>query len=103
MVLTEPITEENVASIIWDLKKKIQTDRKIKGNKADVMVKDSNIPFNWYNISVKEFNKISKYKELEIEIEKMCHLKTITVPVKKEMTDLNKKSKEWHAFFCNDV
>ena len=31
------------------------------------------------NISVKKYNKISKY--LEIEIEKMKHLKTISIPV----------------------
>ena len=31
------------------------------------------------NISVKEYNKISKYKDLEMEIEKMWHLKTTTV------------------------
>ena len=34
------------------------------------------------NRSVKEYNKIIKYKNLEIEIEKMLHLKTTTVPVR---------------------
>ena len=33
------------------------------------------------NISIKEYYKISKYKDLEIEIKKMWWLKTITVPV----------------------
>ena len=33
------------------------------------------------NISVKEYNKISKYKDLEKEIEKMWHFKTTTVPL----------------------
>ena len=33
------------------------------------------------NISVKEFEKLSKYKDLEIEIEEMWHMKTKTVPV----------------------
>ena len=33
------------------------------------------------NISVKEFDKLSKYKELQIEIERMWHLKTTIVPV----------------------
>ena len=32
-------------------------------------------------ILVKEYDKISKYKYLEIEIEKMRRLKTTTVPV----------------------
>ena len=40
---------------------------------------------NWYvsannNLSIKEYNKISKYKDLEIEIEKMRYLKPISVP-----------------------
>ena len=33
------------------------------------------------NISVKEYNKISKYKHMEIEIEKMRHFNPATVPV----------------------
>ena len=31
------------------------------------------------NISIKEYNKMSKYEDLEIEIEKMWYLKTTTV------------------------
>ena len=33
------------------------------------------------NISVKEYNKISQYKDLEIEIEKMWYFKTTTESV----------------------
>ena len=33
------------------------------------------------NISVKKYNKISNYKDLEIETEKMWHLKTTTLSV----------------------
>ena len=33
------------------------------------------------NILFKEFNRIYKYKNLEIEIEQMWHIKTNTVPV----------------------
>ena len=39
------------------------------------------VPIN-KNKSVKEDNKISKYKGLKIEIEKMWHLKTTTMPVR---------------------
>ena len=33
------------------------------------------------NISVKEYNKISKYKHMEIETEKMWHLKITTMEI----------------------
>ena len=33
------------------------------------------------NVSAKVFEKLSKYKDLEIEVEKMWHLKTKTLPV----------------------
>ena len=33
------------------------------------------------NVSVVEFEKLSKYKDFEIEVEKLWHMKTVTVPV----------------------
>ena len=33
------------------------------------------------NVSLKIFEKLSKYKDLEIEVTKMWHLKTTTLPV----------------------
>ena len=32
------------------------------------------------NISVKEYNKVNKYKDLEIEIDKLWQLKSTTLP-----------------------
>ena len=33
------------------------------------------------DVSVEEFEKLSKYKYLEIEVEKLCHMETMTIPV----------------------
>ena len=33
------------------------------------------------NVSVAEFEKLSKYKNLELEVEKLWHMKTVTIPV----------------------
>ena len=41
---------------------------------------DVAVPAN-KNISLKEFQKLSKYKDLEIEVTKMLKLKTKTIPV----------------------
>jgi len=66
------------------------TDKTIKANKPDIIIKDKQektcmlidmaIPSDW-NTSVKVAEKLSKYKDLEIEITKMWGLKTIAVPV----------------------
>ena len=58
----------------------LQTDRKIKNNKPDVVVKgykriDMSVSID-NNISDKEHDKITNYKHLEIETEKMWRLKT---------------------------
>ena len=33
------------------------------------------------NVSIAEFEKLSKYKDLEIEVEKLWHMKIVTIPV----------------------
>ena len=67
----------------------IHTDRIIQANRPDIVVKNHNdktcfptdmsVPSDT-NVSRKIFEKLSKYKDLEIEVTKMWHLKT-TLPV----------------------
>ena len=77
----EPITNTKGATIAWDFA--IQTDKNIKSNRPHTVLKnwkrktgllsDMFVPTD-NNISVKKYNKISKYKNLETEIEKMWEL-----------------------------
>ncbi|XP_037772667.1 uncharacterized protein LOC119568279 [Penaeus monodon] len=86
----------------------VHTDREIKANRPDIIIKwkasksclpiDVSIPTD-KNTSIKICEKLSKYKDLEIEIERMWGMKTTTVPVvigalgiiKKGTEDLIKK------------
>ena len=82
------VVEKDHVTILWDFP--INTDRTIKANRPDIVVKDRqkrtcllidmSVPSD-KNIAVKEFDKLSKYKDLEIEIQKMWKLKASTVPV----------------------
>ena len=82
------VTENDQVTILWDMP--IQTDREITANRPDIVVKDKvnktcllidmSVPTE-RNISIKTMEKLSKYKDLEIEIERMWGLKATTVPV----------------------
>ena len=75
-------------TILWDFP--IRTDRTKQANRPDIVIKhkqnktcqliDMSVPSD-SNISAKEFEKLSKYKDLEIEIAKMWKMKTKTIPV----------------------
>ncbi|XP_022790231.1 uncharacterized protein LOC111329731 [Stylophora pistillata] len=78
----------------------IQTDKKIKANRPDIVVKDKeertymlinmSIPTE-RNTPLKTAEKLSKYKDLGIEIEKTWGMKPTTVPVIIEVLGLVKK------------
>ena len=82
------VIESTEVTILWDFS--INTDRKIEANRLDITIKnfeenacimiDVTVPAD-KNISLKEFQKLSKYKDLEIEVTKMWKLKTKTIPV----------------------
>ena len=81
------VTENNEAIILCDMP--IQSDREIKANRSDIVVKDKkqrtcqliekSVPTERNN-SIKTTEKFSKYKDLEIEVEKMWGMNTTTIP-----------------------
>jgi hypothetical protein len=68
----------------------VQTDRTIPNNKPDIIIRDDEkgtcmlidvaIPGDG-NVRKKEAEKILKYKDLIIEIQRMCNVKTKVTPV----------------------
>ena len=68
----------------------IHTDRELSANKPDIVIKDHadrccklidvSVPAD-RNTSMKVIEKLSKYKDLEIEIARMWGMRTETVPV----------------------
>ena len=82
------IVDNPKVTILWNFP--TRTDRTIQANRPDIVIKhkqnktcqliDMSVPSD-RNISAKEFEKLSKYKDLEIEIAKMWKMKTKTIPV----------------------
>ena len=80
--------ENKNATILWDFD--IHTDRTIQANRTDIVVKNHNaktcflidmsVPSNT-NVSLKIFEKLGKYKDLETEVTKTWHLNTTTLLV----------------------
>ena len=74
--------------ILWDMP--IQTNCEIRANRPDIVIKNKqeksyllinmSIPTE-KNTSVKVIGNRSKYKDLEVEIERMRGMKAITIPV----------------------
>ena len=68
----------------------VQTDRHISANRPDIIIRDKvsstcklidiTIPCNT-TVSSKEIEKKSKYKDLEIEIQRMWKMKTKVIPI----------------------
>ena len=99
----QKVVETESATILWDFS--IHTDRKIQANKPDIIIKDhkektcklTDFPFPMHiNISAKEFEKLSKYKDLQIEVERMWQFKTSIIPVFVGASGLVKKGTAKH-------
>ena len=75
-------------TILWDFP--IRTVRTVQANRQDIVIKhkqnktcqliDMNVPSD-SNISAKVFEKLSRYKDLDVEIAMMWKTKTKTIPV----------------------
>ena len=109
----QAVVEGDNVTILWDFP--IHTDRTIQANRPDIIVKDrientclliDMSVLTDQNIAAKEFDKLSKYKDLEIEISRMWDLKATTVPViigalgmiKKDVKITLKRSQDNHSF-----
>ena len=99
----EPVTEGNGVTILWDLT--IHTDRSINANRPEIVVKDCNKKTGLLidmamssdrNFSLKKYEEISKCKDLEIEMQKMWHMKAIVIPLVVGALGMIKKKTEDH-------
>ena len=82
LVQTLKVVETEGETILWDFS--IHTDITRQANKPDITMKDHKektcklIDFTFpidINISAKEFEKLSKYSDLQIEVERMWQVK----------------------------
>jgi len=95
------VTENDNITVLWDMP--VNTDREIKANRPDIIVKnkeektclmiDMTVPSE-RNVTIKELEKLSKYKDLEIEVTRMWGMKTTTIPVVVGALGLIKKGLE---------
>jgi len=81
-------SQESKVSILW--KQQVQTDRIIPNNKPDILIRDNekgtcmliDVAISGdRNVIKKEAEKILKYKDLTIEIQRMWNVKTKVMPV----------------------
>ena len=81
-------SKDSKITIMWDMP--VNTDRTITANRPDIIIKDSvnstcklidmSIPSD-RNIALKEMEKKSKYKDPELEIQRMWQMKSEVIPV----------------------
>lgn len=84
----DAVVDSEQITLLWDMQ--IQTDREVRANKPDLVLRnklhktclliDVAIPSD-YNLVQKEAEKILKYKDLLIEVQRMWDVKAVIIPV----------------------
>ena len=84
----DTVINTDTHTVIWDMA--VHTDRHIGANRPDIIIKDKvnstcklidmTVPCD-RNVSIKEMEKKSKYKDLEFEIQRMWKMKTEVIPI----------------------
>ena len=81
-------SQGNKVTVLWN--QQVQTDRTIPNNKAEIIIRDNEKGTCMLiddeisgdrNVIKKEADKILKYKDLTIEIQRMWNVKTKVIPV----------------------
>ena len=84
----ESVMENENAKILWDFN--VQTDRVIEHRRPDIILikKETNECFiidvacpGDHNIGMKQFEKIDKYSQLQVEISRLWNKRTMTIPI----------------------
>ena len=84
----EPVLENDKCKILWDFA--IQTDKEIEHRNPDIVVIDKEkreckiidieLPGN-QNIKVKELEKITKFQDLRLQVQKLWNVKATVIPI----------------------
>ena len=86
--IPDRVINVNGTTVTWDVP--VITDHTVPANRPDAVLLDKTdktcllidiaLPDD-ANINTKETDELSKYKDLEIEVRRMCKVRTNTVPV----------------------
>ena len=76
--------------------------RRLKNVVIFIQIIDFTFPMD-INVSAKEFKKLSKYKDLHVEVDRTWQLKTSVIPIVVGSLGLVKKetAKHWKRFLVN--
>ena len=98
------VVEGKDVVVLWDMP--IHTDKEITANRPDIVIRDKSENKCFFidmsvpserNVGHKETEKLSKYKDLEIEVAKMWRMKPTIVPVIVGALGLVRKRMKEHA------